>query len=59
MSDISDAKLIIMLICMSGIWLCGFHNGKWFGIQKAEERQRLIDRTQRDLDAVQEGYKRR
>jgi hypothetical protein len=59
MSDISDTKLIIMLICFVGIWLSGFHHGKWYGIQKAEARQRLIDRTQRDLDAAQEGYKRR
>jgi cbb3-type cytochrome oxidase subunit 3 len=59
MSDISDIKLIIMLICFVGIWFSGFHHGKWYGIQKAEARQRLIDRTQRDLDAAQEGYKRR
>jgi hypothetical protein len=52
MTDISDTKLIIMLVCMLGIWLSGFHHGKWCGIQKAEARQRLIDTTQRDLDAA-------
>ena len=59
MSDISDTKLIIMLVCFVGIWFSGFHHGKWYGIQKAEARQRLIDRTQRDLDAAKQGYKRR
>ena len=52
MTDISDTKLIIMLICFVGIWFSGFHHGKWYGIQKAEARQRWIDTTQRDLDAA-------
>jgi hypothetical protein len=52
MSDIGNFQLAAIVFGSAGIWFCGFHHGKWFGIQKAEARQRLIDRTQRDLDAA-------
>lgn len=59
MSDIPDFQLFVIMFASLGLWLAGFQHGKWAGIQKAEKRQRLIDRTQKDLEAVREGYKRR
>jgi hypothetical protein len=53
MSDISNFQLVVIVFGSIGIWFSGFSHGKWYGIQKAEERQRLIDRTQRDLETAQ------
>lgn len=47
MSDISNFNLAVIAIGSIGLWLCGFHHGKWAGIQKAEKRFALQQKALR------------
>lgn len=51
MSDISNFQLIIIVFGSTAIWFSGFSHGKWYGIQKAEERQRQIEAYEYELQA--------
>ena len=47
MSDISNIQLAVIMFSSLGLWLCGFHHGKWAGIQKAEKRFALQQKALR------------
>jgi hypothetical protein len=47
MTDIPDIQVALIVFGSAGIWFCGFLNGKWFGIQKAEKRFALQQKALR------------
>jgi hypothetical protein len=47
MSDISNFQLAVIFVASVTIWFCGFHHGKWSGIQKAEKRFALQQKALR------------
>ena len=51
MSDIPTLQLLAIVIGSVAMWLCGFYNGKWYGIQKEQDRQFRVQTTQRKLEA--------
>lgn len=49
MTDVSDLEAFLILAGALSMWLCGFHHGKWHGIQKAEKRQRANNRMRESV----------
>ena len=47
MTDIPDIQVALIMFGSLGLWLAGFHHGKWAGIQKAEKRHALQQKALR------------
>lgn len=50
MSDLSYLEIGCMLISLLGVWLTGFQQGRWAGIQRAEQRQLQRDRMRQAVN---------
>ena len=50
MTDVSYLEAFLILAGSLLMWLSGFYNGKWAGMQKAEKRYRANNRMRESVN---------